>query len=45
MLNMRNKVEQRKLRKKAIKIQNNFYPKKVSMSEAIKMAQKGNNDA
>jgi predicted transcriptional regulator with HTH domain len=42
---MRSKVEQRKLRKKAIKIQNSLYPKKVSMSEALRLVQKGTDDA
>jgi predicted transcriptional regulator with HTH domain len=42
---MRNKVEQRKLRKKAIRLQNNLYPKKVSMSEALRLVQKGTDDA
>ena len=42
---MQNKVEQRKLRRKAIKVQNNMYPKKVSMAEALRLAQKGTDDA
>jgi hypothetical protein len=35
---MIDKKELRKLRKKAIKIQNNAFPRKVSMAEAIALA-------
>jgi len=34
------RVEQRKLRKKAIKIQNAAFPRKVSMAEALQSARK-----
>jgi len=42
---MLNKKELKKLRRKAINLQNKAYPKKVSMSEAMNMARKGNDDA
>lgn len=37
---MPDKVKLRKLRKKAIKIQNNLFPRKVSMAEALILAKK-----
>jgi len=37
---MKAKQELRRLRKRAIKIQNNLYPKKVSMAEALNKARK-----
>ena len=42
---MLNKKELKKLRRKAINLQNKAYPRKVSMPEAINMARKGNDDA
>lgn len=38
------KVAYRKLRKKAIRIQNTAFPRKISMAEAIKMAAKGSEE-
>ena len=37
---MTDKKELRRWRKRAIKVQNNLYPRKVSMAEAIRLAKK-----
>jgi len=42
---MLDKKELKKLRRKAINLQNKLYPKKISMSEAMNIARKGNDDA
>lgn len=44
-MNKPHKKELRRLRKRAIKIQNKLYPKRVSMSEAIDLARKESYDA
>jgi len=44
-MNKQLKKDLRGLRKRAIKIQNSLYPKKVSMSEALQLAQKGTDNA
>ena len=40
MTDKQKKAEMRKLRKKAIKVQNNLFPRKVSMAEAMILAQR-----
>jgi hypothetical protein len=44
-MNKQIKKDLRVLRKRAIKLQNSMYPKKVSMAEALRLVQKGTENA